>query len=160
IFFFQPVGTWVYFFAVKMRGFRWSPGSVSSWLPERKMSLEELRYHVQQAPTTANRMALSERLMQRCEHEQAIPLLEAVVAFEPTYGIALYCLAECRLECDEPAQAADLLQKLIAKDPRWSDYRAWRLLVEAYRAQKLQEQAVEASRQYAKYKPTLEVKCL
>src|SRR5262249_58558461 len=75
--FFQPIGPWIYFFAVKartLRPFRMRPG-----LPrERKLSLDELRYRVERAPTVANRLAFAERLMEKGGHAEAIPHLDAV----------------------------------------------------------------------------------
>src|SRR5438552_3640322 len=81
ILFFQPIGAWIYFFAVKLPTLR---------LPRRRpgltwgsnLSLDELRYRVERTPTLANRFALAVRLMERGEHTAAIPYLEAVLAVE------------------------------------------------------------------------------
>src|SRR5579871_3696638 len=62
---FQPLGPWIYFFAVKVRTLRvprvHAAGTGVGW--ERKLSLEELRYRVERSPTQANRLALAQRLM-------------------------------------------------------------------------------------------------
>src|SRR5579859_4488154 len=90
---FQPLGPWVYFFAVKLRSLRvpgLRAGGVSAPAWERKLSLEELRYRVERSPTVANRLALAQRLMERGQHEDAIGHLDAILQVEPTYCQALH----------------------------------------------------------------------
>src|SRR4051812_5187195 len=79
ILFFQPIGAWVYFFAVKLRTLRLPglPSHGAGTPSDRKLSLEELRYRVDRSPTVANRLALAHRLMDRDMHEDAIAHLEA-----------------------------------------------------------------------------------
>src|SRR5260370_29483753 len=84
---FQPIGAWVYFFAVKFRTLR-LPGISPTHFGERKLSLDELRYRVERTPTVAHRLALAKRLMETGAHAQAIPQLEAVLAIEPGYCAA------------------------------------------------------------------------
>src|SRR4051794_30857475 len=58
---FQPIGAWVYFFAVKFRTLRLTrlrPAAAR----DRKLSLDELRYRVERTPTVAHRLALAQRL--------------------------------------------------------------------------------------------------
>ncbi len=95
VLFFQPIGAWIYFFAVFLRGVRFSGGF--TW--ERKHSLEELQYRAERAPTVHNRTALAERLMEKGRHSEAIPLLEAVLAMDD-----IYLPAEARSRC-LPARA-------------------------------------------------------
>src|SRR4051794_20360236 len=57
----QPIGAWVYFFAVVVRGFRFSGSSGPLW--QRRLTLDELRYHAERMPTVNNRLALAEGLM-------------------------------------------------------------------------------------------------
>ena len=64
IFFFQPVGAWIYFFVVKLPTLRWPRIKLSS-SESRHLSLDQLRYAVERAPTVANRLALAERLMEK-----------------------------------------------------------------------------------------------
>jgi hypothetical protein len=156
---FQPIGPWIYFFAIKLptmrvRGFQ--PGSAR----QRKLSVDELTYRVGRAPTVANRLALAERLMDRGEHAQAIPYLEAILAFDSDYGIALHSLAECKLATGAPDEAAGLLDKLIRRDYRWSNYRAWRTLIGVHEARGQPADALQTCREFEKRLPTLENKCL
>jgi hypothetical protein len=162
ILFFQPIGAWVYFFAVKVRTLRLpglpSAGARGAW--ERKLSLDELRYRVERAPTVANRLALAERLMDRDLHEDAVAHLEAILQVEPGYCQALHALAECRLATGEPTHAVHALEKLIQRDRRWSHYRAWRTLIQAHQARREPADALQACRELEKQLPTLENKCL
>lgn len=156
---FQPIGPFIYFFAIKLPTLRIG-GSRSSMPRQRKLSLEELNYRVERAPTVANRLALAERLMDNGEHAQAIPYLEAILAIEPDYGIALHSLAECRLATGAADEAAGLLDRLIRKDYRWSNYRAWGTLITAHEARGQPAEALQTCREFEKRLPTLENKCL
>jgi hypothetical protein len=159
IFLFQPIGAWVYFFAVKFRSLRLPrvPSAVSG---ERKMSLDELRHRVERAPTVANRLALAERLMDKGAHAEAIPHLEAILAVEPDYGAALHGLARCRLATGAAEQAVAPLERLLRRDRRWANYRAWSTLIEVHLARGQPAEALTACRELEKYQPTLENKCL
>src|SRR5216110_3233613 len=68
----QPIGAWAYFFVHKLKDFR----GTSRWLADLfhlRPSLEELRYRLGQSPTSANRMALGERLVEDGEYAEALP---------------------------------------------------------------------------------------
>ncbi len=158
---FQPLGPFIYFLAVMVPGFR-SRGFRLASGPgrQKKYSLQELTYRVERAPTVANRLALAERLMDKGEHAQAIPYLEAILAIESDYGSALHSLAECRLATGAPDEAAGLLDRLIRKDYRWSNYRAWRTLIAVHEAREKPADALQTCREYEKRQPTLENKCM
>jgi len=158
ILFFQPIGAWAYFFAVKLRTLSW-PGTRVNRFGQRNYSLDQLRYLVERAPTVANRIAYAERLMEKGKHIEAIPLLEAVLAVEPDYAPALHALAECHLASDNPEQAVAPLEKLLRRDPCWADYRAWRTLLEVHRARGKPSDALATCREFVKRLPTLENKC-
>jgi hypothetical protein len=159
---FQPLGPWIYFFAVKLRSMRLprlaSRDAISR--EDRKLSLDELRYRVERAPTVANRLALAHRLMDKDMHEDAIVHVEAILQVEPGYCQALHALAECRLATGEPTHAVHALEKLIQRDRRWSHYRAWRTLIDAHLARREPADALQACRELEKQVPTLENKCL
>ena len=158
IFFFQPIGAWVYFFAVKLRTLR-RPGLPVFRSGQRNLSLAQLRYLVERAPTVANRIALAEQLMDKRQYADAIPLLEAVLVVEPNYCLVLHALAECRLATGSPEQALAPLEKLLQREPYWADYRAWRTLVEVHLARGQPADALVTCREFAKRQPSLENKC-
>jgi hypothetical protein len=159
ILFFQPIGAWAYFFAFKFRTSRlFGRRMAVSW--ERKQSLDELRHRVERTPTLANHFALAERLIEKRSYAEAIPHLEAVLAFEPEYCPALHALAECRVATGVADQAIAPLQKLIQRDQRWSNYLAWRTLITVHQTRKQPADALAACRELHKRQPTLETKCL
>jgi hypothetical protein len=157
IFLFQPLGPWVYFFAVKARDFRGPRG----WsLPARGPSLAELRYRAGNVPTLANHLALAQRLIQRQEYDEAVGHLEAGLKIEPDHGQLLYSLALCHARRGQPEGAVPLLQRLLDRDPRWSNYVAWHLLIEARTELEDYPGAVADCRELVRLAPTLEHQCL
>jgi hypothetical protein len=153
---FQPLGPWVYFFVVKVRDFRGPRG----WSLQRGPSLAELRYRADNVPTLANHLALARRLIERAEYEPAVPHLEAGLKIEPDHGQLLYCLALCHTRLGRPGLAVPLLERLLARDPRWSNYVAWHLLIEARTELHDHAGAVAGCRELVRLAPTLEHQCL
>ena len=93
ILFFQPLGPWIYFVVVKLRqgSLRGSAGfNALPALFEKKLSLKELQYRVERAPTMMNRLALAERLKEKKDYTTAIGLLRAALVQDDTYCPALY----------------------------------------------------------------------
>jgi hypothetical protein len=163
IFFVQPfVGPLLYFFLFKFRTLRlpFTQRAAYAPSPDRKLSLDALRYRVERAPTVANRLALAQRLMDKKQHADAIPLLEAILNVEPGYCQALHDLAECRLAAGKAELAIAPLEKLLERDRRWSNYLAWRTLMEVHLACHKPADALRACQELEKHMPTLENKCL
>lgn len=156
---FQPIGAWVYFFAVKFRTLRF-PGRRPAVAWERKLSLDELRYRVERTPTVANRLALAERLIARGDYAEALPHLESILAIESDYPSALHALAECHLAMGHPDKAVPPLEKLMKRDSQWSNYRAWHTLIAVHQARRQPAEALTACRELERRVPTLENKCL
>jgi len=153
----QPVGAWAYFLVVVAGDlFVWP-----SWLTlSRKPSLEELRYEAQLAPTLARNLALAEALIEHGQHAEAVPYLEAALRSEPDHCQVLYRLALCRMDQGQPDQALQLLESILARDPRWSDYAAWRLQVAARVQHGDNRGALASCRELVRKTPTLEFQCL
>jgi hypothetical protein len=159
ILFLQPVGAWAYFIIVFGRGFRLG-GAATGPVWQKRLSLEELRYHAERMPTVNNRLALAQGLMAKSRHREAIPILEGVLAADQIHCQAMHDLALCHLACGAPEQAVAMLQRLLQRDYRWAYYKAWRTLIDAQGACKKPEEALKACRELAKMVPTLENKCL
>src|SRR5262245_28905954 len=116
IFFLQPVGAWVYFFVVFIRGVRLPGGGWSNPGWQRKLSLAELQYRADKTPTVNNRIALAEGLMDKRKHADAIPLLEAVLATDHIHCQAMHDLALCHLALNQPKDAVAMLDRLMKRD--------------------------------------------
>src|ERR1017187_5655382 len=129
IFLLQPVGAWVYCIVVVVRNVRFSGGITSGPLWQRKLSLNELRYHAERMPTVNNRLAFAQGLMAKGKHAEAIPLLEGVLATDQIHCGAMHDLAVCHLACGAAEESVAMLKKLLERDYRWSYYRAWRTLI-------------------------------
>jgi hypothetical protein len=158
VIFLVPVaGAWAYFFAVMSND--WGRLNLRGWF-QKKVSLDELRYRVEQAPTLAGRLALAQRLMEKGGYEEAIPHLEAALKSEPDHGALLYHLATCYVELDRPGEAIPPLEKLLARDPRWSNYAAWHLLIRAREAAGDQPGTLQGCRELTRLSPTLQHQCL
>ncbi len=161
ILFLQPVGAWVYFVIVVLgSGLRNPIGARRGFTWKRRPSLEELRYRAQRTPTVMNHYTLAERLMEKRQYGEALHQLEAAVGLDPEYCPAQYALAVCHHERGECDQAVAPLVKIIARDRQWSNYRAWRLLIEVRTGQRNKPRALDACRELARMMPTLEIKCL
>jgi hypothetical protein len=157
ILFVPVVGAWAYFFAVKAADFRsMSPHS----LFQPRASLEELRYRAEQTPTLANHLAYAELLPDRGEFGAARPHLEAAHKMEPEHSRVAYCLALCHAWLGHADAALPLLEKVVAREPRWSNYAAWRLLIDTRAQAGDHDRALENCRELVRLAPSLEHQCL
>ena len=149
------VGPWVYFFAVK------APDLRNFHIPlfNPRTSLRELHFRAEQAPTLANHLALGERLIEMEDFPDALRALEAAHKLEPDHGQVLYCVALCHSHLGHPDLALPYLDKLTKKDPRWSNYRAWQLMVDVHTQKHDHAAAMTTCRALVKLSPTLEHKC-
>jgi hypothetical protein len=156
---FQPIGTWLYFLVVKLPSFRLPRGLNSKPMWQRRLSLAELRYRVERTPTVMHRVALAERLMEGGGHREAIEHLEAALAMDETFCQTLHDLAVCHVACRQPDRALEALSRLMQRDSRWADYRAWRTQIEAQDALGHADAALHTCRELEKRQPTWENKC-
>ncbi len=160
---FQPFGAWAYFFTHKVKDFQGGHSQRPGWLTilfNRRPSLQELRYRAEQTPTVANRFELGERLVEVGECAEAAPHLEAMLAREPEHCEALFLLAQARRGLGQPELAMPLLEKLVAKQPNWRDYEAFRTLVTVCDDAGESVAALVHCRELARVAPRLEHRCL
>jgi hypothetical protein len=164
ILWFQPLGAWAYFFSVKLPSMRSGSAFQSSGgltnLFQHRASLEELRYKVEHIPTLANRLALAQRLIEKKIYDEAVLPLESALKVEPDHCQILYSLALCHARLGRPDQSLPLLEKLLAREPRWSNYIGWHLLIETRDSKGDTAGALEACRELVRLAPTLQHQCL
>jgi predicted Zn-dependent protease len=86
--------------------------------------------------------------------------LEAAQKKEPEHGQVQYFLALCHTRQGRPQEALPLLHSLSQRDPRWSNYLAWHLLIETHETNGNSQAALDTCRQLVNLSPTLENKCL
>jgi hypothetical protein len=156
ILFVPVIGPWIYFFAVK------APDLRNFHIPffNPRESLDALRHRAEHTPTLANHLALGERLIEEEDFPAALASLEKAHRLEPEHGQVLYFLAFCNSRLNQPEFALPYLEKLTKRDPRWSNYRAWRLLVDVHIQRTDQNAAIAAGRELVKLSPLLEHKCV
>ncbi len=156
---FQPLGAWAYFFLYKLPDFR--AGSGRGWSFSRsRVSLDELRYKADHMATLVNRLALALRLIEDGAYGEALPYLEAARKSEPDHSQILYCMALCQARLNRPEEAQPLLERLLARDPRWSNYGAWYLLIEVCRQRSDQSGTLPSCRELLRLAPILRHECL
>ena len=157
---FQPFGVWAYFFLYKFPDFSAGHGGRGWSLFQHRVSLEELRYKAEHVPTLSNRLALAERLLDDRENVEALPHLEAALKAEPDHGQILYCLALCQARLNRPEAAQPLLERLLAREPRWRNYLAWHLLIAVRRQRGDQPGTLASCRELVRLSPILQHQCL
>lgn len=126
----MPFGPLAYFFAVKIHDY--DLRSIKRLLRfERPASVAALRFRLQETATPANKLALAQELVKRRESlDEAVSLFGEVLRWDPDERRAQYGLsAAMRRKGDVPA-ALELLSRLVARDPKFHDYDAWRELAE------------------------------
>ncbi len=116
VIFFQPLGVLLYFFfrylpSLNLFHRRNSFSNEPFW--QKKLSLEALRHRADRSPTVVNRLAYAQRLMAKGQHAEAIPQLEAALAMDENYCLAMHELALCHLAEQQPQRAVVLLQRLL-----------------------------------------------
>ena len=157
---FQPLGTWSYFILYKFPEL--SAGRGRPWwtLFQHRVSLDELRYKAEHMPTLVNRVALAERLMEDGANAEAIPLLEAAHKSEPDHNQILFSLALCHDRLNRPDEARPLLERLLARDPRWRNYLGWHLLIAVQGHRRDPAGILAACRELARLAPILQHQCI
>jgi len=149
------VGPLAYFFIYKIHDFH---GLASLYQP--KVPLHELRYRAEQTPTLANHLALAQRLIDQKDFAEALPHLEKAHPMEPEHSQVMFSLAACYKETGQPDKAKPLLERIIQRDRTWSDYAAWRLLIETKETTGDKSGALATCQDLVKLAPSLRHRCL
>jgi hypothetical protein len=155
----QPVGAWVYFFNYKWPDLRSGSSGLTNMF-QRRISVQELEHRVERSPTALNRLELGKRLVEEGRFEEALPHLQAMLAREPEHCAALFAVAHAHRGLNHPDQAVPALQKLVAHQPGWGDYSAWRLLVQVCAEAGDRAAAITHGRELARIAPSLQHRCL
>jgi hypothetical protein len=156
IIFFVPIaGPLAYFFLFKIHDFH---GFSSLFQP--KVPLHELRYRAEQTPTLANHLALAQRLIEQKSFAEALPHLEKAHPMEPDHSQVMFSLAVCYKESGQVDKSNPLLERIISRDRTWSDYAAWRLLIETKESNGDKTGALATCQDLVKLAPSLRHRCM
>jgi hypothetical protein len=159
ILFLPFLGAAAYFVLVLLPNARVARNVNIASLFQRRASLDELTYRAEQTPTLTNHLQLAQRLLELKRPADAVPHLQAALKKEPEHASCLFALAQCRHALGEHQAAAELLEKLLARDPRWSNYTAWRLLIAVKMEAGDAAGSLAACRELVRLSPTLENQC-
>lgn len=153
---FVPIaGPLVYFFLYKIHDFH---GLHSLFQP--KTPLHELRYRAEQTPTLANHLALAQRLIEQKNYSEALPHLVRAHPMEPDHSQVIYSLAICYKETGQVDKSKPLLERIISRDRTWSDYAAWRLLIETKETDGDKPGALATCQDLVKLAPSIRHRCM
>lgn len=156
IIFFVPIaGPLAYFFLFKVHDFH----GLGTWF-QPKTPLHELRYRAEQTPTLANHLALAQRLIEQKDYSEALPHLEKAHPMEPEHSQVMYSLAVCYKESGQTEKAKPLLERIIRRDRTWSDYAAWRMLIETKEKNGDKAGALATCQDLVKLAPSLRHRCM
>lgn len=125
-----PFGPLAYFLAVKIHDYDLRP--LKRLLRfERPPTVAALRFRLQESATPANKLALAQELVARKENaDEAVGLFRDVLRWDPDERRAQYGLSVAMVQKGDVPAALELLAKLVAREPKFHDYDAWRELAE------------------------------
>ena len=148
VLFFQPFGTWIYFFVNKVQDFRpRGPAAVKA------LSVPQLRYNLNTNPCLTNKVALADRLRASGGRAEARELYQQVLRQDDTDKSGLFGLGQTLLEEGDVAGAVATLEKLIKVDPSYRDYHAAEVLAMAQWKAGQREPALQAMERLVRTHP-------
>lgn len=122
---FFPIGSVVYFFAVKFKDYRPLLVKLMAGTKARPaLSVGELMARYEASPTQANQLALAGAFYDSERFEQAATLFQDVLEREPTEPEALWGLARVRRSQGNQAEGLRLYERLIESSPRQGELAA------------------------------------
>jgi len=132
IFFFPPVGPWIYFFMVKIHDLdtAWAHrflGVDSKWLAKlfrQEPSIDELRYRHRINPCLENKVQLAKRLYDEKEYAEASSLFQEALQMDREDKEALYGSGLCKSKLGQFSEAIETLNRVVQMDRRFHNYAA------------------------------------
>ncbi len=152
----MPFGEWVYFFMVKIHDpeLEWLR-QLHRKLTTKKVTVEQLRFQLEQTPSFTNTLTLAQALYDRESYREAAELFEKALAAHDDSRDALYGLALARAGLHENDAAIEHLRQLIALDASFRDYAAWSDLADILVAGGRKAEALELLGELAAKSPRL-----
>ncbi|MCP4654674.1 MAG: tetratricopeptide repeat protein [bacterium] len=112
-------------------------------LTRKKVTVEQLRFQLDQTPSFSNTLSLAQALHDRELFSEAAELFERALKIDSDSKAALYGLALCLIGLHDHVPAIGHLRELIALEPSFQDYAAWSNLAYALSETGRQEEALE-----------------
>jgi len=122
---FFPVGSFVYFFAVKFKDYKPLQEKLfARVMPRPTLSVDALMARYEASPTQANQLALAAAFYDGEQLDQAASLFHDVLERQPAQPDALWGLARVRRSQGSQAESLRLYERLIENDPRHGELAA------------------------------------
>jgi hypothetical protein len=142
-----PFGAVIYFIFVKLKDYNLRLLPTRATHPD----VAGLRQRAEATPNPENTLALAEALEERAKYSEAAAYYQRVLAESAADPRALHGLARCRLSQSEPAEAVELLERVVSADRSHADYRAALDYAEALWQNRQEEDAVELAGALARH---------
>ncbi|MEE9263568.1 MAG: tetratricopeptide repeat protein [Vicinamibacteria bacterium] len=122
--------------------------------------MEDLRYHFQQTPSLANRVALAQGLYHQGNYDAAGEHFTEALRQEPQDLEALYGSGLTSIARKEYSQAAERLKTLLEIDKTYRQYAAWPALAHALFEDGRREECLGALKRLVEANPRMQHKVL
>ena len=157
----MPFGEWVYFFMVKVHDPEFEPvRRFFRRFAEQKVTVDLLRYRLEQTPSYANHLALAQGLYDAKVFSEARHHFSEALRLHEGDREALWGLALTHVALGEQDDAVERLRELIERDASFRDYAAWRELAYVLAAQEATDELFELLDRLVIKSPRLEHRVL
>lgn len=152
----MPFGEWVYFFVVKIHDPEFEPiRAFFKRLTERKVTIEDLRYQLEQTPSYATNLALAQGLFDQQSYGDARRYFTEALRLHDGDREATYGLARTDAALNDYEAALEGYRRLIDLDPAFRDYAVYSDLAHVLVDQDRSEEAFELLDQLVTKSPRL-----
>jgi hypothetical protein len=151
-----PFGEWFYFLKFKIHDpdFAWLKGPFAS-IFEKPISVEELRFKLEETPCFDNRIALAQALHDRDDFEESAVLFAEALEANETSSEALYGLAVSKIGSKDFEDAIEPLKKLLELEASHREYDGWAKLAHALWQLERKDEALSALAELVEKSPRL-----
>lgn len=153
----MPFGEIFYFFKYKIHDpdFSWLRAPFANLLI-RPVSIEELRFNLEQTPSVANKVALAQALYDKDEYQEAVSLFSEAFERDESSSEILYGLGVSHMGAKAFDKAVEPLSKLVEIDPKYAEYDGWAKLALALWEAGQRQQAVDVLARLVQLSPRIQ----
>jgi hypothetical protein len=122
----MPFGEVFYFFKYKIHDpdMAWLKSPFAGLLVK-PLTIDELRFNMEQSPSVANKVALAQALYEEDQYREAASIFSEALRQDESSSEILYGLAVSHIGLNELEDAVEALKKLVEIDPKYSEYDGW-----------------------------------
>jgi hypothetical protein len=145
---FMPFGDVVYFFVVKIQDEEYQ--RVTRKIFPNSPALNKLRHEFKQTPSTMNRLALAQALLDRGKYAESLEHFHEVLKADPANKVAQFGAGSAAVALKQDNEAIGYLEQLVKADSSFADFAGSGLLAEIYWRSGQRERATEFLEQMVK----------